>query len=66
MSKIVKVFSVNIYWVLQYDFISNIQCVLRQYSSTQICFLLMLERWENALSNKQHFEAVNEKLFKGF
>ena len=61
MSKTVKVFLANIYSISRCDFVSNIQCVLRQYNSTQICFLLMLEKWENSLSDKQ---AVNEKPFK--
>ena len=61
MSKTVKVFLANIYSISRCDFVSNIQCVLRQYNSTQICFLLLLEKWENSLRDKQ---AVNEKPFK--
>lgn len=65
MSRTVKVSLAIIYWVLRCDFISNFQRVLRKYSSIQITFLLMLKKWENALSNKHNFEAVNEKPFKG-
>lgn len=59
MSKTAKVFLANIYLVLRCDFVSDIHCFLIKYSSIQICLLLMLEKWENALSNKQNFESVN-------
>lgn len=59
MSKTAKVFLANIYLVLRCDFVSDIHYFLIKYSSIQICLLLMLEKWENALSNKQNFESVN-------
>ena len=51
---------------LFYNILSKFQCGFRKDFSTQLCLLLMMQKWKKATGNKKVFRAINIALGRKF